>query len=516
MMKKYLQYSGITGLALLVIGFVIYSINSVVTTIAAIFMIVGVALLVLYTVLNFSQIKQGLSSRSAKFGSNAALTIIFVLGILIVLNIVFNRFSLRADTTAAKQFSLAEQTRKVLKNLDQDVKVTGFFKSGDEFQLNELLTEYSHYSPRFSFRFIDPDKKPGEAKRYDIKAYNTVVVESGGKEEKITKSTEEDITNAMIKVTREGVKKVYFTTGHGERDYDGSDRFGFSALKKALEDENYQTDKILLAQQDSIPSDCSVLVIAGPKSDLFEKEENMLNDYLKTGGTVLFMLDPDAPDSYVNLLSQWGIKVDKDIVVDASGIGQLFGAGPTIPIVSQYKDHTITKDFRVMTVFPEARSISAEKNPPSGVTVTELATTSPRSWGETGSLTSGRVSLDDQDIRGPVSILTVAQKDAEKAKKREDKYGLGTGNAKTRLAVFGDSDFATNGSINLQGNSDLVLNTISWLAEEEDLISVRPKDPEDRRLNLTARQSKIMLYFGVILLPVVIFGAGIAVYRKRK
>src|SRR3990172_2106777 len=233
MMKKYFQYSGIAGLVLLVSGFVIYSVNSLVTTVAAILMIAGVALLVLYVVLNFNQIKQGLNSRSAKFGSNAGLTIIFVLGILIVLNIVFNRFSLRADTTAAKQFSLAEQTRKVLKHLDKDVSITGFFKSGDEFQLNELLTEYSHYSSRFSFRFIDPDKKPGEAKRSDIKAYNTIVVESEGKEEKITKSTEEDITNAMIKVTREGVKKIYFSTGHGERDYESSDRLGFSAVKKA-------------------------------------------------------------------------------------------------------------------------------------------------------------------------------------------------------------------------------------------------------------------------------------------
>lgn len=518
MMKKYANYGGLLGLALVLIGAIVYSVNAIMTTITAIVMIVGVVLLLAYVVLQFNEIKANLSSRSAKFGSNAALMIVFIFGILVVINIIFNRFTLRYDTTAAKQYSLAEQTRKVLKNLDQVVQVIGFFKSGEERGAKELLTEYSHYSPRFSFEFVDPDKKPGLAKKNGIKSYGTILIESEGKSEKVMKSTEEDITNALIKVTREGVKKIYFTTGHGEKEFDSNDKSGLSKMKTAIEDQGYQVAKILLTDPpDSIPADCALLIVAGPKTDFLKPEADKVEKYLERGGKALFMLDPESPAGYGDFLQKWGFKVDKDLIVDASGIGQLFGAGPTIPIVSKYEKSDITKDFGLMTFFPEARSISKAENVPSGITVTEVAKTSPRSWGETSPITNGRVGFDEgKDLKGPVPVLTVAEKTATNPIKKQDKYNLGTGQVKTRIAVFGDSDFASDGYFKNQGNGGLFLNTMNWLAEEEDLISVRPHDPEDRRLNLTQKQSKVILYLGVILLPLVIFASGIVVYKKRK
>ncbi len=518
MITKYASIGGLAGLVLVLLSLVVYSINSVINALTMILFFVGLALLIAFFVLRFKEIKAGLSSRSAKFGSNAAMMIVFLTGILIVVNIFLNRFTYRVDTTAAKQFSLAEQTRKVLKHLDSDVKVIGFFKSGEEFQARELFTEYAHYSPRFSFEFIDPDKKPGLAKSYQITSYGTMVIVGKDKQEKVQKVAEEDVTNALIKVTREGVKKVYFLTGHGEKDFSSSEKGGLSTVKAKLEHENFLTDKILLAEQDSIPSDCTVLIVAGPKSDLFQKEQDEIDKYLKKGGKVLFLLDPDSQEGYGQYLQKWGFKVGNDIVVDASGIGQLFGAGPTIPIVSEYQKHALTKDFQIMTFYPEARSISKAETVPTGVTFTEVAKTSARSWGETRPLTSDKIAFDSgEDLRGPIAILATAEKDAEnQPSAKEDRFDLGVVKAKTRLAVFGDSDFATNAYCKVQGNGDMFLNTVNWLAEEEDLISVRARDPEDRRLNLTQKQSRMILYLGVILLPVLIFGTGIAVYNKRK
>ncbi|HPG41006.1 MAG TPA: Gldg family protein [bacterium] len=518
MMKKYANILGWTGLGFALLGLVIYSINLVLSTLPIIFLAVGAVLLIVFVVLRFKDIKAGLSSRSARFGTNAMFMIIFLLGILIVINIIFSRFSYRADLTASKIFSLAEQTRKVLKHLDKDVKVTGFFKTGEEQQALELLKEYAQYSSRFQYEFVDPDKKPGLAKKYNIKTYGTIVLESQGKEEKINKSTEEDITNALITVTREGVKKLYFVTGHGERDYDNAEQTGYSFIKQAITEENFQIDKILLANPpDSLPDDCSVLVFAAPKTDLFDFEQIKVNNYLKKGGKVLLLLDTDSPESYVALAREWGINVGHDIVVDASGIGQLFGAGPTIPIVSQYEEHAISKDFAVMTFFPETRSVFASESAPTGITVNEIAKTSPQSWAETSPLTTGRITMDeDQDIKGPVPILTVAEKDAETPASTEDKFDLGPVQLKSRLAVFGDADFASNGYIKVQGNTDLFMNVISWMAGEEDLISVRPRDPEDRRINISQKQSRLILYLGVLLLPIVIFATGIVVYIKRK
>lgn len=519
MIKKYANYGGLAGLALVLIGLFLYSVNSNVSTFTAIVLIFGLALMVAFIVLKFNEIKTGLSSRSAKFGSNAALMIVFVFGIIIVVNIALSRFTWRVDTTAAKQFSLADQTKKVLKNLDQDVKVTGFFKTNEDFRARELLTEYDQVSPKFSFEFVDPDKKPGIAKKYDVKAYNTLVVEGAGKTEKISESTEEALTNALIKVTREGIKKVYFTQNHQEKDYEISEATGLSKAKAAIEEQNFQIEKLSLisGEQDSIPDDCSVLVIAGPTTSLLPPEEIMVENYLKRGGKVIFMLDPESPPQYGFFLAKYGIKVGNDLVVDASPIGQFFGAGPIIPLVAQYEPHAITEGFGMMTFYPQTRSVAKMEQVPAGLTVTEVAKTSAQSWGEVDPISNGQVGFDEnRDNKGPVAIFTVAEKAADSPGKVEDKYGVGTSDVKTRLAVFGDSDFATNGYFDNQGNGNLFMNTINWLAEEEDLISVRPKDPEDRRLSLTQKQSRTILYLGVILLPLLIFATGIFVYTKRK
>ena len=516
-MKKYASLLGVLGLVLVLVGLVIYSINSILTVWTWGPAGIGLLLLAAYVVLSITEIKEGLSSRSTKFGSNAALMIVVVLGLLIVINILLSRFNYRLDTTAAKQFSLADQTRKVLTNLDKEVKVYAFFKSGEDQMPQELLTEYSNVSQRFTYEIVDPDKKPGLAKKYDIRAYGTMVLDCEGKEERLEKSDEESLTNALIKVTREGEKTIYFSTGHGEKDIDNSERTGFASAKEAIAAENYRIEKILLAEKDSIPNDCSVLVLAGPRTDLFAKEQSMITAYLDRGGKVLFLLDPESGNSYVEFLKAWGYKIGHNIIIDASGIGQLFGAGPTIPVVSTYEKHAITQDFSVMSFFPEARSISRDDAAPSGITVTELAKTNSRSWGETDPLSSGKIGFDDgKDLKGPVPVLTVAEKSVTSAESRSNPYGLENGPVMARLAVFGDSDFSTNGYFKVQGNGDLFLNALNWLAEEEDLISIRARDPEDRRINLTQQQSRILLYISVIVMPLLILAAGIWVYRNRK
>jgi len=520
MMKKYANSAAILGLFIVFAGLVVYSINSKITTTAGILLALGMVLLIGYVVLRFQEIKTSMSSRSSKFGSNATMVVIVVFGILVVVNMLFARFTYRLDTTAAKMYSLADQTRKVLKNLDNDVQVYGFFKTGEEGRAQEFMTEYSHFSPRLKAEFIDPDKKPGLAKKYDVKAYGTLVLECRGKQEKIHEVTEEAITNALIKVTREGVKKIYFTTGHGEKDYESSEKTGLSKAKDAIAELNYEIDKIFLVQPpDSIPSDCALLIVSGPQTDLLQPERTKIDAYLKRGGKLLLMLEPESPPSYSDLLKDWGVSVGNDLIVELSPVGQLFGAGPIMPVVNSYAKHAISKGFNgMMTLFAQARSVSRAADTPTGVSVTEIAKTSNNSWGETTPLDAdGKVGFDAAtDNKGPLAIFTVAEKKAEKPRKTEDAYDLGTGDVKTRLAVFGDSDFATNAYFNFQANGNLFLNTVNWLAEEEDLISIRPHDPEDRRLSLNAKQSKMMLWFGVIIMPLLIFSLGIYVCKKRK
>jgi hypothetical protein len=188
-------------------------------------------------------------------------------------------------------------------------------------------------------------------------------------------------------------------------------------------------------------------------------------------------------------------------------VGRLFGTGPAMPLVSSYEPHAITEDFNVMTFFPMSRSITPDDTPPDGYLVAPLLRTGQNSWGET-ELVGDRAQFDaGRDLEGPVTISAVVSQ-AQAADT--------TAGGKMRLVVLGDSDFASNAYFEFSGNGDLFMNTISWLAEQEDLISIRPKDVQDRRVTLTPRQSRMIFYVSVILMPLAALIMGVIVWIRRR
>ena len=252
-----------------------------------------------------------------------------------------------------------------------------------------------------------------------------------------------------------------------------------------------------------MPDDASVLVMDGPTSEPFPNELELVDGFLNKGGSVAIFLDPPPAASLSEFMKKWSIDVGNNIVVDASGVGRLFGAGPSIPLVTKYSRHKITERFNVMTFFPLVRSVTPAKEPANGLTVSSLFESNDRSWGETDTK-SNEVSFDEKkDLKGPVSLAVVATKDLPE-------------NKKARLVVFGDSDFASNSAFGLQGNGNLFLNTVSWLAQDESFISIRTKNPEDRRLTLTEAQGRLVSYVTLLFLPVGVLAAGISVWMKRR
>jgi ABC-type uncharacterized transport system involved in gliding motility auxiliary subunit len=513
-MRKYGNFIGIVGGIFIITGLVAYFITSTLGTIPTVFLTIGLLAVVAFAIINLDVLKDLLTSRSVKFGTNAIISAIIIFGILILINFVAAKHFIRVDTTEARQFSLSQQTKKIVTSLKDDLRFTAFFKSNSEGKAKDLLSEYSNLSSRVRFEFIDPDRQPAIAKNYGIRSYGTIVVEYGTNAERVTSATEEDLTNAIIKVTRDKKKKIYFLTGHGERDIEDVERTGMASARKAIEEENYEVESLFLADKIEIPEDGSVLVIAGPKNELLPNEKEMINKYLKKGGKGLFMLDPRPSAGMEEFLREWGIEVGDNVVVDVTGIGKLFGFGPEMPLVTSYERHEITKGFtNYMTAYPMARSVTPKDEKEEGLQVKSLVKTQSQSWAETK--LGKQVKFDaDKDIPGPISIAVVATKETEVTN------GTNTTNpskkAKTRLVVFGDSDFASNQLFGFQANGDLFMNSIGWLAEEEDLISIRPRDPEDRRLHLTESQSKVILIFSVILLPVAVLGAAVTVYIKRR
>jgi ABC-type uncharacterized transport system involved in gliding motility auxiliary subunit len=489
--------------------------------------IAGLVCTLLYILSQWREIGQAFAGRQARFGTLAAASVLVVLAILVAINYLSTKHNHRWDLTAAKQFELSDQTKKVLHDLKEPVNVTVFARS-DEFQrFRDRLDEYTYQSKLVHTDYIDPEKKPALAQRYGVTQLGTVVFDYKGRNEKVTNDAEQELTNALIKVVQGRQPKVYFTQGHGEKDINSADRGGYNGINSALKNDNFQIETVVLAQQTAVPADADVVIVAGPKTDFLQPEIDMLRTYLSKGGKLLLMLDPvikpDAPKPQLltALLKEWDISADDDVVLDVSGMGRLIGTDESVPVAASYPPHPITQNFNLLTAYPLARSMTPIEGGANGRTAQKIVETSKSSWGETNlkGLTSGQPAKQDpEDKAGPVSLAAAvsAPASAAPAPKTPPANGEAPKTPETRVVGFGDSDFASNGALGVQGNRDLFLNTVNWLAQQENLISIRPRDPEDRRITLTADQERRIFYLTVLIVPGLILLAGVQTWWRRR
>jgi ABC-type uncharacterized transport system involved in gliding motility auxiliary subunit len=486
--------------------------------------IAGLVCTLLYILGQWREIGQSFSGRQARFGTLAAASVLVVLAILAAINYLSTRHNRRWDLTGSKQFSLSDQTKKVLADLKEPVKVRVFARSEEFQRFRDRLDQYTYQSKQISVEYIDPEKKPGMAQQYGVTTLGTVVFDYRNRNEKATTDGEQELTNALIKVVQGRQPKVYFTQGHGEKDTASADRSGYNGISGALTSDNFVVDKIVLPQLTAVPADADVVVIAGPKTDFLGPEIDMLKAYLGRGGKLFVMLDPvikadqPQPTALQALLKDWGIEADNDIVLDVSGMGRLIGTDESVPVAASYPSHPITDNFNLLTAYPLARSITPTEGGSNGHTAQRLVETSRSSWGETNlkSLTGGEpAKMDDADKKGPVSLAAaVSGPVAEPAK--DAKAGDNAKKNESRLVAFGDSDFASNAALGVQGNRDLFLNTVNWLAQQENLIAIRPRDPEDRRITLTADQERRIFYLTVLIVPGLVLLAGVQTWWRRR
>lgn len=532
-LKNYLNY---LSLGLLALAVVILAVWPQYRTAAWIIGATGLAAIVVYIILNLTELKEGLKRRSFIYSSNMLLIIVLVLAILVVLNFLLARHHYRVDFTASKIHSLSEQSVSVVKNLKQEVVIRAFFRDSNVSRqtMENLLRNYAYHSSRIKYEFIDPDKNPGLVKKYDITQDGTTVFECGDKENRITTTSEEDITNALIKVTRASKKVIYFLEGHGENSIDDSGDVGYSTAKTELEKIGYEVKKLSLALADHFPKDCALLIVPGPRKGLLPNELETLKNFLKGGGRVFFLVDPETSSGLETFLADYGIKLENDLVVDT--VSRLLGGDYFMPVVTEYESHDITKNFRYATFFPLARSVEISETRPEGMTLSSLARTSANSWAEK-QLDKAEVTFDQgKDRQGPITLAVVGSqkvevKEEEKEKKAEEnkektEQGEQEAEAKkvetsgtsreARLAVFGDSDFITNKYYNLSGNGNFFLNTVNWLTEEADLISIQPRTRTPRSISLTPSQGRFLMLLSVILLPVAVLAAGLSIWLRRR
>lgn len=455
--------------------------------------------------------KHSVSARQARFGATASLYTIVVIAVLILINWLGNRYNKTYDTTSNKRFTLSQETQKIVKGLKQDATITYIDKASAFAQAKGILDRYGNLSPKIHVQYVDYQKQPTVARAYGLRYAGTAYVEVGPRREEAKGLTEEGITGAFLKDLK-GVRRVCFVTGSQEHSIDGTDSNGLSQFKTLVERDNYQAQSITLVDKTAVPADCNVLVIAGPSNDYTANEVSGIKTFVEGGGRVLFLLDPPLDfksehvadnKALVDLLASWGVTEENDLVLEQNPMGQLFGFGPEIPIVSNYGSQPIVNDLKSgVTGFPVTRSMQIKNT--DKVTLDRLFSTSDRAIA-TSKLNTNEINPSDPSNKKGPFILGVA-----------GTYNTGKSSNPGRFVVIGTSGFITNGMLGFQSNRDVALNAINWLSSDEDLISIRPKESEDRRLNVTQRQMNTFAYSDLIAIPALIIIGGVMIFLKRR
>lgn len=511
---------------------------------------VGV-LLVAGSLLYGRNLRELLRSRSLYYGTSSTILTIAVIAIVVLVNVIASNHHIRWDLTANKLFSLSDQTKSILANLDEEVTLHAFVQEGDATgsQLIDLLKEYTYLSDKVKLDIVDPDKRPSVAREYEVRSYNTIVVEAGGQRRTVNSfdfftytgagrqvsfKGEQAVTRAILGVTRGEQGTVYFTTGHGERDITSE----FSQVRSYIKGEGYTVKTLNLAEEGQIPEDTAILVIAGPTRDFVPKEAEVVRKYLEQGGRAFILLDPilhsDGLRQLKQLMADWGITINDDFVLDPKRNYFMDALSP----IPEYTYHAVTRDLmnqNLGIVLPRTRSLSVKEETKGKVT--SILSTSDGAWGET-SLTLQKVKKDENDIPGPLTVAVAVEREmtdstngelaTDKEASSEGKEGSSVEDTEdgnegekedrpvTRLVVVGSSSFATNDTITFQGNVDFFINTVNWLAGSEEMLSIRPKTQEFRRVVLSGAEANVIFYTTVFLIPgLFLIGAGAAVWRRR-
>jgi ABC-type uncharacterized transport system involved in gliding motility auxiliary subunit len=485
---------------------------------------------------------------SARRGE-VVLTTFGIVGVLAALSYLSLEFPFRLDMTEEGRYSLSEQTMTMLKRLEKPVHVT-FFHDPLMRETVELYELMGRQTKNLSLEFFDPMLNPASARLRGVQFAGTSIMESEGRKIQISGASETEIANAILRVSLGALQKVCFLDGHREPDpfsqeshdhmegnaghshglgaqYVMHQQHGMAKARNALETLNYTVEKVALSKTgaaDKLPG-CSLLVIAGPKLPLLGEEIESIGKFLAAGGNALFMLDPFVKTGLEPLLKDYSIVADDDIVIDEVSH---FWADPSSPAVTEYNYHPISQELP-LTFFPGVRSLSPTPQRAPGVDVIPLINSSKKAFGETD---PQRVHFDEgKDLPGPLTMMAVsirrpveadnplitregpAKKDTHAAAVQPSSSKV---TARSRIAVIGDSDFATNSFFHIMGNGKLFLNAVNYLAAKENLIGLEPRARDVPRVNVTNRQLKGTFFLSIILLPALLALAGISVWWKQR
>ncbi len=565
--RSVLKYLIWPGLALVTAGLVAGSIGGW-TVLPWSLLGVGVVLLGLGLVSSGSFSRQFWQQRSTQAGTNAVVATAAVAVILLLVNLVAVRYGPRLDLTENQLFTLAPQTVQVVSDLPQPVRVV-IFDLGIDPADRRLLENYQRQNPgQFSYEYVDPFERPQLAQAFGSQGQGDVFLEVGEQRQRVQqvnpqeRLSESRLTSQLDRIASDRNLTAYYLEGHGQYAIDGS-QAGFNEAVASLEAQEYRVEGLNFVETPEIPEDADLVIVAGPQQEFFEAEVEALRTYLDQGGSALLLLDPNADPGLDDLLAEWGLFLDDRLVIDTSGSGQIIGMGPAAPLVTRYGDHPITQELGGgRSFYPVVQPIDVSEVPnvtatpllfsneqsragrlspegdlefdpdqsPVGPFVLGVALSRPVS--ETaavnGAITNGdengdEVALEDPEAAAETDPETPDDPEPEAELEPEDAPAVEADNAdpdaipETRLVVVGNSSFASDGLFDQQLNSDVFLNAVTWLGQQDDaILSIRPREATARRVLLTPTQQLALSLVALLGLPLVGFaGAGVMWWRRR-
>ncbi len=466
----------------------------------------AMALGFLLLISRFEQIKLFVRSRYFERLLFHGINVLLIFSIAALVNYLGNKNFREYDLSSEKRNSLTDQTRKVLEMVSGPLKMTVFAKREEWAPMLNLLKLYEAANRKISLEAVDTDLRPDLVKAKGITQNGTVIITYGGKDSAFTIVDELSVTNALLKILRSEKVILYFVTGHQELSCAEASPEGISVLCERLRAQNYEVRELDLTKVVRVPGDATAVFVLGPVSGFLKSETELLKDYINGGGSFFLALAPafkaELYDGLTNLVTPYGLALGKDIVIDRTSTVQ--GAEATIPIVGSYEvQHPISEGFNLRTVFPLSSSVRVIEGKD---TAQILAATSayPGSWAETNlrGVTEGKAKFDEkEDTKGPVGLLGVAE---------------GAGVSTTRIVLLGSSSFLVNAYHSQSGNTTLFLNAVSWLVNDEGIISLNRPGLEEFPVILSAQHLQLIFVVSILVVPIAFFGTAIFIYRRRR
>lgn len=445
--------------------------------------------------------------------------LVFVVLFLVAMGLLAwlsTRYHIQADWTASGRNSLSAASIELVARLDGPVTITAYAREDDVLRsgIRDLVERYRRHKADMELEFVNPDTVPDRVREQGITVDGELVVAYDGRREHVQAHAEEALSNALQRLTRAGERWLVFTTGHGERAPLGQANHDLGGWGRQLEQRGFNVRTLNLAQQDEVPHNTTALVIAGPRVDFLPGEARLVTDYLARGGNLLWLHDPGGLKGLDGLAEALGVEFVPGVIVDPTS--QLFGIEhPAMALVTSYGFHQVTRDFDLLTVFPQATGITAEA--PRDWQPEPILTSAGAAWSETGEL-AGEIGFDEaSDIPGPLDIGLALERERPGG---EEANAAGEEDtpapARQRVVVVGDGDFLSNTYLGNGGNLDLGFNIVNWLATDDTLLNIPAKTAPDTRLTFSPTAVVVIGIGFLFVLPALLLGTGIAIWLRRR